>query len=66
MLKLGAVRSRIAKGHSQAHAGVSGLNPLTHRNTGHLCLRRSDCLPTIGHWETTCRASLRRYPAQGR
>ena len=35
MLKPGAVRPHIKHGHSQAHAGVSGLNPLTHRNTGY-------------------------------
>jgi hypothetical protein len=30
----GAVRQPVKKGHSQLHGGVSGLNPLTHRNTG--------------------------------
>jgi len=34
MLQPGAVRAHIKKGNSQAHAGVSALNPLTHRNTG--------------------------------
>jgi len=49
MLKLGAVRSRIAKGHSQAHAGVSALNPLTHRNTGYQPLPAPLGLPPY-HW----------------
>src|SRR5271168_1872126 len=35
MLQPGAVRTHIKKGHSQAHPGVSALNPLTHRNTGY-------------------------------
>jgi len=35
MLRPGEVRPRIKKGHSQAHPGVSALNPLTHRNTGY-------------------------------
>jgi hypothetical protein len=34
MLQPGAVRTHIKKGSSQSHAGVSPLNPLTHRNTG--------------------------------
>ena len=34
MLQPGAVRAHIKKGNSQLHAGVSPLNPLTHRNTG--------------------------------
>jgi acid phosphatase type 7 len=34
MLQPGAVRAHVKKGSSQAHTGVSGLNPLTHRNTG--------------------------------
>lgn len=34
MLKPGAVRPHVKKGNSQAHPGVAGLNPLTHRNTG--------------------------------
>lgn len=34
-LRPGAVRPHIQKGHSQAHGGVSALNPLTHRNTGY-------------------------------
>lgn len=33
MLRPGAVRPHIKKGHSQAHPGVSALDPLTHRNT---------------------------------
>jgi hypothetical protein len=33
MLKPGAVRPLVKKGHSQFHPGVSPLNPLTHRNT---------------------------------
>ena len=35
MLKPGAVRPHVKKGNSQAHPGVSALNPLTHRNTGY-------------------------------
>jgi acid phosphatase type 7 len=35
MLTPGAVRPHIKKGSSQAHKGVSALNPLTHRNTGY-------------------------------
>ena len=35
VLKPGAVRAHLKKGNSQAHEGVSGLNPLTHRNTGY-------------------------------
>ncbi len=35
MLQPGSVRAHIKKGHSQAHPGVSALNPLTHRNTGY-------------------------------
>jgi hypothetical protein len=31
----GAVRAHIKKGQSQAHKGISALNPLTHRNTGY-------------------------------
>jgi acid phosphatase type 7 len=34
MLKPGSVRPHVKKGQSQSHPGVSGLNPLTHRNTG--------------------------------
>lgn len=34
-LRPGAVRPPIQKGSSQAHKGVSALNPLTHRNTGY-------------------------------
>lgn len=34
-LRPGAVPSHIQKGSSQAHGGVSALNPLTHRNTGY-------------------------------
>lgn len=49
MLKLGAVRPHVTKGHSQAHPGVSELNPLTHRNTGYQTLP-----PPLGlapyHW----------------
>lgn len=35
MLQPGAVPAHIKKGNSQSHAGVSALNPLTHRNTGY-------------------------------
>ena len=34
-LRPGAVRSHVPKGNSQAHPGVSALNPLTHRNVGY-------------------------------
>ena len=34
-LRPGAVRPHVPKGNSQAHEGVSPLNPLTHRNTGY-------------------------------
>jgi hypothetical protein len=34
-LRPGAVRPHVAKGNSQAHPGVSALNPLTHRNVGY-------------------------------
>jgi hypothetical protein len=33
VLRLGTVRPRPQPKHSQAHAGVSPLNPVTHRNT---------------------------------
>lgn len=39
-MKPGQVRPRVQKGHSQYHAGVSPLNPLTHRNTGYQPLPR--------------------------
>jgi calcineurin-like phosphoesterase family protein len=45
MLKPGAVRPRVKKGHSQAHHGVSGLDPLSHRNTGYQPLPRPLGLP---------------------
>lgn len=45
MLKPGAVRSHIQKGHSQAHPGVSALDPLTHRNTGYQPLPKPLGLP---------------------
>ncbi len=35
MLRPGATRPRVQKGHSQAHPGVSPLDALTHRNTGY-------------------------------
>ena len=35
MLRPGATRPRVQKGHSQAHSGVSPLDALTHRNTGY-------------------------------
>ena len=38
MLKPGSVRAHIKKGTSQAHPGVSALNPLTQRNTGYQSL----------------------------
>lgn len=40
MLQRGEVRPHIKKGNSQAHKGVSPLNPLTHRNTGYQPLPR--------------------------
>lgn len=45
MLQPGAVPAHIKKGHSQAHPGVSGLNPLTHRNTGYQPLPKPLGLP---------------------
>lgn len=45
MLRPGAVPSHVKKGHSQLHGGVSGLNPLTHRNTGYQPLPRPLGLP---------------------
>jgi acid phosphatase type 7 len=44
-LKPGAVRPHIKKGQSQAHKGVSALNPLTHRNTGYQPLPKPLGLP---------------------
>lgn len=38
MLRPGATRPRITKGHSQAHTGVRGLDPISHRNTGYQTL----------------------------
>lgn len=35
MLRPGAVRPRVKKGHSQAHGGVSPLDPISHRNVGY-------------------------------
>jgi acid phosphatase type 7 len=45
MLKPGAVRTPIKKGTSQAHPGVSALNPLTNRNTGYQPLPKPLGLP---------------------
>jgi len=45
MLQPGAVRPHIKKGNSQAHPGVSPLNPLTHRNTGYQPLPKPLGLP---------------------
>ena len=45
MLQPGSVRAHIKQGSSQSHAGVSGLNPLTHRNTGYQPLPRPLGLP---------------------
>jgi hypothetical protein len=45
MLQPGAVRPHIKKGRSQAHDGVSALNPLTHRNTGYQPLPKPLGLP---------------------
>jgi hypothetical protein len=39
-LRPGAVRPHVKKGNSQAHPGVSALNPITHRNTGYQPLPR--------------------------
>jgi acid phosphatase type 7 len=44
-LRQGAVGSRYKKGHSQAHGGVNGLNPLNHRNTGYQPLPKPLGLP---------------------
>ena len=44
-LRPGAVRPHIKKGNSQAHPGVSALNPITHRNTGYQPLPRPLGLP---------------------
>jgi hypothetical protein len=45
MLQPGAVRGHIKKGSSQAHPGVSALNPITHRNTGYQPLPKPLGLP---------------------
>jgi acid phosphatase type 7 len=45
MLQPGAVRPPLKKGISQAHPGVSALDPLTHRNTGYQPLPRPLGLP---------------------
>ena len=45
MLQPGAVRLMSKKGHSQAHPGVSALNPPTHRNTGYPSLPKPAGLP---------------------
>ena len=45
MLQPGAVRPHVKKGNSQAHSGVSPLNPLTHRNTGYQPLPKPLGLP---------------------
>lgn len=52
MLKPGAVRPHIKKGHSQAHPGVSALNALTQRNTGYQPLPRPLGLPPY-HYDLT-------------
>lgn len=45
MLQPGAVRAHVTKGNSQAHPGVSPLNPITHRNTGYQPLPKPLGLP---------------------
>ena len=45
MLQPGAARARIKKGHSQAHPGVTALDPLSHRNTGYQPLPKPLGLP---------------------
>lgn len=50
MLKPGATRPRVKKGHSQAHPGVAGLDPLSHRNTGYQTLPPPLGLPPY-HYE---------------
>ena len=52
MLKPGAVRPHIKKGSSQAHPGVSALDPLTHRNTGYQPLPKPLGLPPY-HYDLT-------------
>ncbi len=52
MLKPGAVRAHVKKGSSQSHPGVSGLNPLTHRNTSFQPLPRPLGLPPY-HYDLT-------------
>jgi acid phosphatase type 7 len=44
-LQPGAVRAHVKKGNSQAHPGVSALNPITHRNTGYQPLPKPLGLP---------------------
>jgi acid phosphatase type 7 len=45
VLTPGEVRPHITKGNSQAHPGVSPLNPVTHRNTGYQPLPKPLGLP---------------------
>jgi len=45
MLQPGAVRPHVKKGNSQAHAGVSPLNQMSHRNTGYQPLPKPLGLP---------------------
>jgi calcineurin-like phosphoesterase family protein len=52
MLQPGAVRAHLKKGNSQAHPGVSPLNPLTHRNTGFQTLPPPLGLPPY-HYDLT-------------
>jgi acid phosphatase type 7 len=49
MLQPGAVRTHVKKGNSQSHAGVSALNPLTHRNVGYQQLPKSLGLPPYNY-----------------
>lgn len=48
----GEVRGHIKKGNSQAHPGVSALNPVTHRNTGYQPLPKPLGLPPY-HYDLT-------------
>ena len=45
LFQAGAIRSRPMPKHSQAHPGVSPLNPVTHRNTSFQPLPRPLGLP---------------------
>jgi hypothetical protein len=49
MLQPGAVRTHVKKGNSQSHAGVSALNPLTHRNVGYQPLPKPLGLPPYNY-----------------